>query len=63
MSPSTPINREVVDDLGGRLAEELEMINRHFFVSNISEKKMLLKRLQGLAIHTNSSLFEVEMKI
>jgi len=45
MCPLASINLELVDDLGSHLTEELDTINQHFFVSNKSEKIMLLKRL------------------
>ena len=50
MSPSILVNCEVVDDLGSRSAEELEMKNQCFSVSNNSKKIMLLKRLRELVI-------------
>ena len=63
VSPPALNNPEEVDDLGNRLAEELDMINQHFSVSNNSEKIMLLKRLRELVTPTTSSLIEPEMKI
>jgi histone-lysine N-methyltransferase SETD2 len=63
MSSSVSIDREVVDDLNKRWAEEVEMINQQFSTSNNYEKLMLLKRLREMTNPTTSFLIEPEVKL
>jgi len=53
----------VVDELGLRLAEEIETVRHRFIVSNDSAKMMLLKRLRELIVPITSSLMELEVEI
>jgi len=38
MLPSAPINREIIEDLDNRLAEEIEIINQHFLYQIILKR-------------------------
>ena len=63
MSPSAPIDCEVVVDVRNRWTEEIYKINKCFIKANDSEKIILLKRIRELVNSSTSSLIEPEVKI